>query len=113
MQSFPFLETLGLSATRTADLEEHEVCGIRELRVSFFRLFKCEVASMNPGVIVPLAAFAFVVVIVALVNTAKIHDLETETHYRLSQEELDHRSKLEALDRELERTKREARDLRA
>jgi hypothetical protein len=68
---------------------------------------------MNPGVLIPLAAFAFVVVIVALTHTAKIHDLETETHYRLSREEQEHRSKLQELDRELERIRREARDLRA
>jgi hypothetical protein len=67
---------------------------------------------MNPGLLVPLAAFAFVVVIVALIHAAKIHDLEIETHYRLSHDELEHRAKLQELDRALEQIRSEARDLR-
>jgi hypothetical protein len=62
---------------------------------------------MDPGIMIPLAVFGAVVVIVALTQMTKIHDLETETHYRLRDEELVHRTKMEELDRELERIRRE------
>jgi hypothetical protein len=67
---------------------------------------------MDPGIMIPLAVFGLVVVIVALTQTTKIHDLETETHYRLREEELGHRTKMEELERELQRIRRETYDPR-
>jgi hypothetical protein len=61
---------------------------------------------MEPGIMIPLAAFALVVILVALTNATKIHNLETETHYRLTQEEREHRTKMRELERELERVQR-------
>ncbi len=55
---------------------------------------------------IPLAVFAFVVMVVALGVTVKIHDLETETRYRLGHEEVEHRRKMQDLETELERLKR-------
>jgi hypothetical protein len=60
---------------------------------------------MEPGIMFPLAAFAVVVIIVVLTQTTKIHDLETQTHYKLAQEELVHRTKMQELEAELESIK--------
>jgi hypothetical protein len=56
---------------------------------------------MELGIMIPLGVFAFVVVVVALSATVKIHDLETETHYRLGYEEVEHRRKMQELEKEL------------
>ena len=60
---------------------------------------------MDPGVFVPLAVFALVVVIVAITSTAKLRDQEVAVHQRLYQEELEHQRKMKELARELERVK--------
>jgi hypothetical protein len=68
---------------------------------------------MNPGIVIPLAVFGLVIVIVALTQTTKTHDLETETHYRLREEEFTHRTKMEELERELHRIRQETHKLSA
>ena len=67
---------------------------------------------MEPGIMFSLAVFAVVVIIVALTQTTKIHDLETQTHYKLAQEELVHRTKMQELEVELERIKSTNSELR-
>ncbi len=56
---------------------------------------------------IPLAVFAFVALVVALGLTVKIRDLEAEAHYRLGHEEMEHRRKMQELEAELERLKRQ------
>jgi len=46
-----------------------------------------------------------VVLIVALVNVAKIQSLETEVHQRLHAREMEHQRKMKELDLELQRIK--------
>jgi len=60
---------------------------------------------MESPVIIPLAAFALVVLIVAIVHLMKIRDLEIDTHQRLRIEEMEHQRKMRELDLELERVK--------
>jgi predicted Holliday junction resolvase-like endonuclease len=57
---------------------------------------------MSPFLI-PLAVFAMVVLIVALVNVAKIQSLETEVHQKLHAQEMEHQRKMKELDLELQR----------
>jgi len=61
---------------------------------------------MDSPIIIPLAAFALVVVIVAIVNLMKIRDLEIDSYQRLRSEEMEHQRKMRELDLELERVKR-------
>jgi hypothetical protein len=63
---------------------------------------------MNPDIMFPLAGFVLVVIIVALVQLTRVHDLEAETRYKLAQEELEHTTKMKDLERELERIKRDS-----
>jgi len=58
---------------------------------------------MNAGVFIPLAAFAVVVLIVALVATTRLRDVELEVQRRLHIEELEHRQKMTELELRLER----------
>jgi hypothetical protein len=58
---------------------------------------------MDAGIVIPLAGFAFVALIVALTNFAGIHDRETQTREALGHAEIEHRSRLAELDRELAR----------
>lgn len=60
---------------------------------------------MDSPFLVPLAAFALTVLIVAIVQVGKIHECETEVTQRAHGEELEHRRKMEELDRELKRVK--------
>jgi hypothetical protein len=60
---------------------------------------------MDSPVIIPLAAFAVVVVIVAIVHLMKIRDLEIDTHQRLRIEEMEHQRKMRELDLELQQVK--------
>lgn len=53
---------------------------------------------MFPGTLIPLAAFAMVVLIVAIVHMAKLRDKEIEVQQRLYMEELDHRRKMQELE---------------
>ena len=56
---------------------------------------------MNLGVFIPLAAFAGVVLLVALVDLVKIHDREEEVRSRLYGEEQEHQRMIGELDRKL------------
>jgi hypothetical protein len=60
---------------------------------------------MDSPVIIPLAAFAVVVVIVAIVHLMKVRDLEIDTHQRLRIEEMEHQRKMRELDLELQQVK--------
>jgi len=62
---------------------------------------------MDEPFIIPLACFAMVALIVAIVNMVKIRDQEMDVRQRLYQEELEHRRKLSELDLELERIKQD------
>ncbi len=58
---------------------------------------------MDEGILIPLCCFAAVVLIVALVNFAKIRDREVDLLSTLGRAEADHRARVAELDRELER----------
>ena len=58
---------------------------------------------MDAGVFIPLAAFAAVVLLVALTNFAGLHDREMQTRESLGRAEIEHRAQLADLDRELTR----------
>lgn len=60
---------------------------------------------MNAGVVVPLAVFAAVVLIVALVSFVRLHDKESQTYGRQHQAEREHRDAMRRLDDELKRLK--------
>jgi hypothetical protein len=57
---------------------------------------------MSPFLI-PLAVFAMVVLIVAIAQLAKIHDVEIEVRQKLYLEEMEHRRKMRELELELAR----------
>ncbi len=56
---------------------------------------------MDSPFVIPLAVFAMVVLIVAIVHMMKIRDMETDVRLRLYQEELEHRRKMEELEQKL------------
>lgn len=60
---------------------------------------------MNAGVVVPLAVFAAIVLIVALVSFVRLHDKESEAYGKGRQAELEHREVMRRLDDELSRLK--------
>ncbi|MHB8652737.1 MAG: hypothetical protein ACYDA9_02545 [Terriglobia bacterium] len=62
---------------------------------------------MDSPFIVPLALFAMVVLIVALVSVMKIRDQENDVRLRLYQEELEHRRKMQELEQQLAQVKQE------
>jgi len=55
--------------------------------------------------IIPLAAFAMVVLIVAITQLAKIRDKEMEAQQKLHLEQLEHQRKMQELELELPRIK--------
>jgi len=61
---------------------------------------------MDSPLIIPLAVFAMVVLIVAIVKLAKTRDREIEVQQRLHLEQLEHQRKMQELERELERVKK-------
>ncbi len=61
---------------------------------------------MDSPFIIPLAAFALAVVIVAIVSAAKVYERETEVHRQLHEEELEHLRKTKELEAELERVRK-------
>jgi len=61
---------------------------------------------MDSPAIIPLAVFAMVVLIVAIVKLAKTRDREIEVQQRLHLEQLEHQRKMQELERELERVKK-------
>jgi hypothetical protein len=60
---------------------------------------------MDEGILIPLACFAAVILVVALVTFAKIRDREIDVLSTLGRAEADHRARVAELDRELERLK--------
>ena len=60
---------------------------------------------MDSPMIIPLAAFALVVVIVAIVHLMKIRDVEIDSLQRLHVEEMEHQRRMRELELELERIK--------
>ncbi|HEV2234536.1 MAG TPA: hypothetical protein VGV68_14175 [Terriglobia bacterium] len=56
---------------------------------------------MDSPFIVPLALFAMVVLIVAIVSVMKIRDQENDVRLRLYQEEMEHRRKMQELEQQL------------
>ncbi|HUI41239.1 MAG TPA: hypothetical protein VL523_04645 [Terriglobia bacterium] len=58
---------------------------------------------MDPGLWIPLGGMAAVVLIVAMVQFAGVRDREVETRARLSQAEVEHRTRLAELDEQLRR----------
>jgi hypothetical protein len=54
---------------------------------------------------IPLAVFAMVVLIVAIVGLTKIRNLEVEVHQKLYLEEMEHQRKMKELELELARIK--------
>jgi hypothetical protein len=58
---------------------------------------------MEEGILIPLACFAFVVLIVGITQVAKIREIETEVAQRLHMEQMEHERKMRELDLELER----------
>jgi hypothetical protein len=61
---------------------------------------------MDSPAIIPLAVFAMVVLIVAIVKLAKTRDREIEVQQRLHLEQLEHQRKMQELERELARVKK-------
>ena len=60
---------------------------------------------MDSPFIVPLALFAMVVLIVAIVSVMKIRDQENDVRLRLYQEEMEHRRKMQELEQQLAQVK--------
>jgi hypothetical protein len=58
---------------------------------------------MDAGVFIPLAFFAAVILIMALLNFAGLHDREMQTREVLGRAEIEHRARIAELDRELSR----------
>ena len=56
---------------------------------------------MDSPLIIPLACFAMVVLIVAVVNVAKMRDMELDVHGRLRNEEMEHQRRMKELEIEL------------
>jgi len=61
---------------------------------------------MDSPFVVPLAVFAMVALLVAIINLAKIRDQEIDVRNKLYQEELEHQRKMKELAAELEMIKR-------
>ena len=55
--------------------------------------------------IIPIAVFAMVVLIVAIVYMAKMRDKELDIHQKLQFEQMDHQRKMKELELELERVR--------
>jgi len=60
---------------------------------------------MDSPVIIPLAAFALVVVIVAIVHLMKVRELEIDAQQRLLTEEMEHQRRMRELDLELQKVR--------
>jgi ADP-ribosylglycohydrolase len=56
--------------------------------------------------VIPLAVFAMVILIVAIVRLAKIRDKEIEVQQRLHLEQLEHQRKMQELELELTRLRK-------
>lgn len=58
---------------------------------------------MDTPFIIPLACFAMVVLIIAIVSMSKMRDKELEVHQKLHEEQLEHARKMKELEIELAR----------
>jgi hypothetical protein len=61
---------------------------------------------MGTPFIIPLAAFAMVILIVAIVKLAKIRDKEMEVQQRLHLAQMEHQRKMQELELELTRLRK-------
>ena len=61
---------------------------------------------MDSPFIIPLAGFALVVIIVAIVHLMKVRELEVDAQQRLRIEEMEHQRKMHELDLELEQVRK-------
>ncbi|MCJ7502538.1 MAG: hypothetical protein MUP80_05700 [Acidobacteriia bacterium] len=61
---------------------------------------------MESPLIIPLAVFAMVVLIVAIVKLAKIRDRELEVQQKLHLEQMEHQRKMQELELELARLRK-------
>lgn len=57
---------------------------------------------MEAGVVIPLAVFAMVILIVAMVTMGKLREKEMDVYQSLHAEEIEHRRKMEELEKQLE-----------
>lgn len=60
---------------------------------------------MDSPFVIPLACFAMVVLIVAVVSMTKLRDKELEIHQKLHEEQMEHARKMKELELELERVR--------
>jgi hypothetical protein len=60
---------------------------------------------MESPFIIPLGVFTMVILIVAILNVAKMRDRELEVHQRLHEEQLEHARKMKELEIELARVR--------
>lgn len=60
---------------------------------------------MESGALIPLAVFAMVILIVGITTMTKLRDKEMEVQQSLHLEELEHRRKMQELEKELERVR--------
>ncbi len=58
---------------------------------------------MFPVFLTPIAGMALVILIVAIVSFAKIHEQETDVRFKLHAAEMEHQKRMKELELELER----------
>lgn len=61
---------------------------------------------MDAGVLIPLGAFAAVVLLVGLINFSSLRDREVTTLDSVRRAEIEHSARMAELDRELQRVRR-------
>jgi hypothetical protein len=61
-----------------------------------------------PWLLTPLAGMAAVILVVAIIFLAKVHDQETEVRFKLHAAEMEHQRKMKELDLELEKVRESA-----
>ncbi len=61
---------------------------------------------MFPVFLTPIAGMALVILIVAIVSFAKIHEQETDVRFKLHAAEMEHQKRMKELELELERFRR-------
>jgi cell division protein FtsL len=63
---------------------------------------------MTSPLVIPLAVFAMVVMLVAIVELVKVRDKELDVHHRLHEAEMKHAREMQELEAELQRIKGES-----
>jgi len=61
---------------------------------------------MFPVFLTPIAGMALVILIVAIVSFAKIHEQETDVRFKLHAAEMEHQKRMKELELELEKFRR-------